>query len=378
MTVESKTIKKRKKKEKAKAKEEAVLTAGKELAAKRAGMTPTEKAVETIAKRKKLRAEAPDPSTTGFAKVSQAPNTAAQTTELRRQEANRAAGRGSFSDTAEDLQELRRILHQNRNDPEAIRITEDILGGEFGKPVISGQAPQEEEQMQPPLQTEAPPLTDGGLWAELNQEFTREEIRARTGTAALGIAGGGPLISGIKSLISKATAKGTAYIATKGLSNGAVKDAAAGKAFGLTETLLSARGFARVNTSTASKITEYLTAAAAAASNPKVSTPVILGIIGGSIGTYPWASWSEKEGLDGLNFALKQALDIGDLELYDEISEVYDAAANPDIWDFIWDATPIVNIMKANKLKKAGADASKKARDAKREQIREQIRQKKL
>jgi hypothetical protein len=239
-----------------------------------------------------------------------------------------------------------------------------------------------QEQQQPIEQQTIPDDFNNALQAReiiglLNDENNRKQFQtaavkgAAAGIGTLAVAGGiaaaaEVVIGGIGtvtagSVANKAAEVGADMVASKGQTLRNVAQSATGKlvevSSRITRKVDIGGGRYKTTVWAAEKSTTLMARLVAnARRNPLIPTLAVLGVMGSTLSTYPWASWSEKEGLDGLNIAQQIAHDAQAYELAEEIHQLYLEASEPAMWDRFWNAIPIANIIKANKLKKLGAD----------------------
>lgn len=93
----------------------------------------------------------------------------------------------------------------------------------------------------------------------------------------------------------------------------------------------------------------------------------VLGLISTTAGFWGLGEWGEAEGLEGLQFQYRKAVDDGEDELAKEINEVYEDASNPALWKTILSVIPILQLpITAEKvgIKLKAAAAMKKVTDA--------------
>ncbi len=232
---------------------------------------------------------------------------------------------------------------------------------------------------------------------ELPPSITESVLKS----VGLGVAIGVTAYTAGRLVIPLASRVGTRLLASRGMSiPGIIKTAGgqtvqldkfgkiasvSGKAKGV-GTVFSSIGGVRtpgriaVNTATAAKATSFLTKLASTTGKTKLILGVLAGTIGlgsAGVGFFGLGAWGEKEGLEGLSFAYREAVNAEDNALADEIRQTYqesrDLVRSAEFQDFMPFVQVPETIRKIN-IKIDAADALIKSSDAKRKKTEEKTK----
>lgn len=132
------------------------------------------------------------------------------------------------------------------------------------------------------------------------------------------------------------------------------------------------------NTKNAARAVSFMSKLASTAKKPSIVLGVIAGTIGlgaGGVGMFGMGEWGEKEGLEGLSFAYREAVESNDTELAYEIRETYqearDLVGTEEFKDFI-PFVQVPEVIRKINIKVDAADSLVKSMDAKLKKLEEQ------
>lgn len=158
-------------------------------------------------------------------------------------------------------------------------------------------------------------------------------------------------------------------LATRGLSSRVIAQTARGarinqlKNFG---SLGGQIGQKAVNTASAKTTISWLTKITSKMKNPTFA----FGALTSTAGIQGWAEWARAEGIEGLDFAYRRAVEEGDWELATQIEESIEEATDPELIDQIIRHIPFANILVGTRLKTLGSRFSKLVTDVQMENER--------
>lgn len=164
----------------------------------------------------------------------------------------------------------------------------------------------------------------------------------------IGLTGLGIGVAAIGAGIGLAAATTTATVNTVGGTASKVAQAATGKLTSsvIKETIKLGGGRVMVNTYTAAKTGSWIARLGTGlVTNPTTLATTILA----TVGTYPFAGFVKEEALQTLGFAVKNAIENGDVNGAIKASNEMKEMLNPTVWRQILNAIPSVNILAACK-----------------------------
>ena len=110
---------------------------------------------------------------------------------------------------------------------------------------------------------------------------------------------------------------------------------------GVTSTATSTASKIAVNTFTKKATTTWLSKLATATTNPAFIVSTLIG----TIGSYPFAGFIKEEALQTSGFAVKTALDNGDVQGAEEALELQKEILDPGMWGQILEKVPYANVL---------------------------------
>jgi len=182
---------------------------------------------------------------------------------------------------------------------------------------------------------------------------------ALVGTLAI-VVGGAALIAG-------AGARAAGAVVPKGILQVAkqVNVNAIGKAAGLTSKQTAALavqvGRERINVIARYAVNPKSTALTTSILTKAGMVVGVAGMVGVTVGTYPFANFELAEATDKIGIAIFKAADAGDLEEVERLQEYLEEMVNPSVWESIVNKIPYANVMQNVSKNIAAAQVSAKS-----------------